>query len=52
MSGTALLSSLVRSQLPEFIRADYDTFVAFLEAYYEYLEQTNKATDFGKHLLQ
>lgn len=52
MSQEALLSSLVRSQLPEFIRSDYDTFVAFIEAYYEYLEQTKKATDFGKHLLQ
>lgn len=32
------LSSLVSGQLPEFIREDYQTFVAFLEAYYEYLE--------------
>jgi hypothetical protein len=32
------LSSLVSGQLPEFIRADYQTFVAFLEAYYEFLE--------------
>ena len=33
------LSSLVRSQLPEFIREDYQTFIAFLEAYYQYVEQ-------------
>ena len=32
------LSSLVASQLPEFVREDHQTFVAFLEAYYEYLE--------------
>lgn len=32
------ISSLVSSQLPEFIQEDYTTFVAFLEAYYEYLE--------------
>lgn len=32
------LSSLVASQLPEFVREDNQTFVAFLEAYYEYLE--------------
>ena len=32
------ISSLVSGQLPEFIRADYQIFVAFLEAYYEYLE--------------
>jgi hypothetical protein len=34
------ISSLVASQLPEFIREDYPTFVAFLQAYYEYLETT------------
>ena len=51
MSITNKLSIVVREQLPEFIRADYDTFVAFIEAYYEYLEQTNKATDFGRNLL-
>lgn len=33
------ISSLVKSQLPEFIREDYQTFVAFLEAYYQYIEQ-------------
>jgi len=37
------LSTLVNSQLPEFIRYDYDTFVTFLEAYYEYLEQDQYA---------
>ena len=52
MSNTSLLSSLVRDQLPDFVRADYATFVAFVEAYYAYLEQTNKGTDFSKHLLQ
>lgn len=31
-------SILVASQLPEFIRQDYPTFVRFLEAYYEFLE--------------
>lgn len=39
------LSSLVSGQLPEFIRGDYQTFVAFLEAYYEFLE-TNVNTDY------
>jgi hypothetical protein len=32
-------SSLVPNQVPEFVRADYPTFVAFVEAYYEYLDQ-------------
>lgn len=33
------ISTLVPNQLPEFVRSDYATFVAFLEAYYEFLEQ-------------
>lgn len=52
MSHTPLLSSLVRQQLPEFIRSDYEVFVKFIEAYYAYLEETNNAIDFSKHLLQ
>jgi hypothetical protein len=32
------LKNLVAQQLPEFIRAEYPTFVAFVEAYYEYLD--------------
>ena len=30
--------SLIPSQVPEFVREDYPTFVAFIEAYYEYLD--------------
>lgn len=33
------LSSIVRSQLPEYVREDYQTFVAFVQAYYEYLKE-------------
>jgi hypothetical protein len=36
------LSSLVASQLPEFVRSDYPTFVAFLQAYYNFLESTQQ----------
>ena len=36
------LSSLVASQLPEFVRSDYPTFVAFLQAYYDFLESTQQ----------
>jgi hypothetical protein len=36
------VSSIVASQLPEFIRDEYDTFVDFLKAYYEFLETTQK----------
>ena len=32
------ISSIVESQLPDFVREDHASFVAFLEAYYEFLE--------------
>jgi hypothetical protein len=38
MSRTQL-SSVVSRQIPEFIREDYPTFVSFVEAYYEYLQE-------------
>jgi hypothetical protein len=41
MATRPKLSRIVANQLPEFIREDYPTFVAFLEAYYEYLEQND-----------
>lgn len=39
MSANNKISNLVYSQLPFFVRNDHPNFVAFLEAYYEYLEQ-------------
>ena len=39
------LSTLVPSQLPEFVQSDFTTFVAFLEAYYEFLEQDQGAQE-------
>lgn len=39
------ISKLVNSQLPEFIQSDYTTFVAFIEAYYEFLEQDQGAQE-------
>lgn len=48
MSTTRLtekLSLLVNNQLPEFVQSDFPTFVAFLEAYYEYLEQDSYAQE-------
>jgi len=36
------LSSLVQYQLPDFVRANYDTFQAFLVAYYEFCEQNTE----------
>lgn len=46
-------SLLIPYQLPEFIRdnPDYSNFVAFIQAYYEWLEQTNNVTDRSKNIL-
>jgi hypothetical protein len=46
-------SLLVRSQLPEFVRdnPDYDNFVTFVQAYYEWMEQNNGVTYGSKNLL-
>jgi hypothetical protein len=35
-------SILVSQQVPEYIRDEYPLFVNFLEAYYEFLETTDK----------
>lgn len=43
-------SIVVDSQAPEFIRSDYAKFLAFLQAYYEYLEQSGKALDVLRNL--
>lgn len=48
MSTNNKISSLINSQVPFFVRNDHQTFVAFLEAYYEYLEQSNTTVQFGK----
>jgi hypothetical protein len=37
----AIISSLVSSQLPDFVRSDNPKFVLFLEKYYEWLEKSN-----------
>lgn len=42
------ISTVVASQLPFFVRNDHPNFVAFLEAYYEYLEQANNTLQYGK----
>jgi len=46
-------SLLISSQLPEFIRDEpsYQKFVDFLNAYYEWMEETGKVTDRTKNLL-
>ena len=44
------LSLLVRQQLPEYIRNDYDTFVEFVGAYYEWMDQSGNAIDLSKNI--
>jgi hypothetical protein len=44
------VSLLVRQQLPEFIRSDFDTFVTFVEAYYAWMDQTGNAIDLSKNI--
>ena len=48
MATNNKISTVVSSQLPEFVRADHPVFVAFLQAYYEYLEQSNTTLSYGK----
>lgn len=36
------ISVKVEGQLPDFVKQDHPTFIAFLEAYYEYMEQLGK----------
>ena len=40
-------SLLINRQVPEFVREEHPNFIAFLEAYYEFLEnkQTNQPTN-------
>ena len=48
MTTAQTISSLVESQLPEFVREDHPLFLQFLQAYYQYLEQSNTTLSLGK----
>jgi hypothetical protein len=39
------ISTLVPSQVPEYIRTNYTTFVQFIQAYYDYMDQTGVVVD-------
>lgn len=43
-------SILVQNQLPEFVRNNYPNFIAFVEAYYEFLEQKYGLSTFSKNI--
>jgi hypothetical protein len=42
-------SHLVSSQVPQFVKDDHTTFVAFLEDYYKFLEQNNQTLNVTKN---
>ena len=44
------ISLLIRQQLPEYIRNDYDTFVEFVSAYYEWMDQSGNAVNLSKNI--
>ena len=44
-STQSKISPFIESQLPEFVAADHPKFLAFIEAYYEWLEQEDNAYD-------
>ena len=50
MAVSEKISQLVQNQFPDFYKEDGENFLAFIEAYYEYLEQTGKLTDGIKNL--
>lgn len=39
------ISNLIKDQLPEFLTVDHELFVAFIEAYYKFLEQDQNALE-------
>lgn len=39
------VSNLIKTQVPFFVRNDHENFVRFIEAYFEYLEQEDKAVN-------
>ena len=51
MAITKKVSTTINSQLPSFIRQDAPLFKAFVEGYYEFLEQANNALDASRNLL-
>jgi hypothetical protein len=50
MAVNEKISSLVRNQFPDFYKEEGEKFLAFMEAYYEYMEQNGKLTDAVRNL--
>ena len=51
MAVSKKISSQIGQQVPDFIRSDAPLFRAFVEGYYEFLEQSNNALDASRNLL-
>lgn len=51
MSTNSKISNFVENQFPSFIRDDGPNFVAFVKAYYQWMEQANNAIEVSKNLL-
>lgn len=51
MATDKKISTLVQSQLPQYLTEEGPNLVAFLKAYYEWMETTGQATDASKNLL-
>ena len=46
------ISIFVKDQFPQFYKEDGPIFEAFVEAYYEFLEQTGQSLDFSRNLIE
>ena len=51
MATNNITSALIAEQLPDFIQEDAPKFQKFIEAYYEWMEQSGNATERAKNLL-
>ena len=45
------LSQVVRSQFPEFVQNDFNKFISFLEAYYQFVEQDQNSQELIQNIL-
>lgn len=50
MSVQEKISALVKNQFPDFYKEEGENFLAFIQAYYEYMEQNGKLTDAVRNL--
>jgi hypothetical protein len=51
MASNNKISNLINSQVPFFVRNDHQTFITFIEKYYEFLEQSEGLIDIKDNLL-